>query len=287
MSKLYIHKVTSRGLTPHGDTLLSLLFAGRQVFPEQDWCYAKNENIGSCAAIILDTESEVGKSLWKDLEDAERSPVRIAYTSSPAELEQGQGVFALKKPCRSHELATVMGKVRAYLDAEVCAGGESSQASPTTESARAPEASVEASGPVEPDPAPASGHQGAMEEATQAQLSDGLSMIDRFRLIRWPNFRALNYTPRHVKLAVLISREAADVLTLAKSCGLTLSDTISFVNACYEMGYLQVVNSSEASVSVGEVRLAGALGASVTPGDDPVRSRKLSFLRKIRNRLGL
>lgn len=59
------------------------------------------------------------------------------------------------------------------------------------------------------------------------------------RLSRWPNFASLPHRQVHLKMAAILTADAALAAALAEACGVAVGDAADFLNACAEIGILE------------------------------------------------
>src|ERR1041385_5957507 len=59
------------------------------------------------------------------------------------------------------------------------------------------------------------------------------------RLREWPNFASLPHRQCHLKMAAMLTADAALVDALAEACEVAVGDAVDFLNACAEIGILE------------------------------------------------
>src|SRR5258706_5471 len=59
------------------------------------------------------------------------------------------------------------------------------------------------------------------------------------RLKRWPNFASLPHRQCHLKMAAILTADAALAAALAEACEVAVGDAADFLNACAEIGILE------------------------------------------------
>jgi hypothetical protein len=59
------------------------------------------------------------------------------------------------------------------------------------------------------------------------------------RLKRWPNFASLPHRQVHLKMAAILTADAALAAALAEACEVAVGDAADFLNACAEIGILE------------------------------------------------
>jgi len=69
------------------------------------------------------------------------------------------------------------------------------------------------------------------------------------RLSRWPNFAALPNRQFHLKMAAMLTADAATAAALAEACEVAPGDAADFLNACAEIGILEA-RAAPAAASV-------------------------------------
>lgn len=104
---------------------------------------------------------------------------------------------------------------------------------------------------------------------------------DRFRLVRWPNFRSLNYRPEHIRIIVLLNKEKMDIKTLSAKSSVALEDTKAFLMSCIELGYVEIEPWQDTPLF--EATATSKPSDAPTP---PVTPRS-NLLKRIRSRLGI
>jgi len=64
------------------------------------------------------------------------------------------------------------------------------------------------------------------------------------RLKRWPNFASLPHRQCHLKMAAILTADAALAAALAEACEVAVGDAADFLNACAEIGILETRTTS-------------------------------------------
>ena len=233
-------KIIAYGLSSTDVALLRSTLTNGRAFFDREWIIDTQPEVDGCAVAIVDIDTTQGKHRWQMLNN-HGNLVKIAYTGNPETI--GQNDFKLTKPLWGVELMIIMQRAVTALDTCV-----------ETPSLPVHQASYQTSKPpVSP---------------SSIRLDNRLNDQDRFKLKRWPDFKKINYTPCHVRIAVMIRKTAHDINSLTNMVDLPRAGVVEFINRCYELGYLEIESG---------------LAAVVTSPQVPRRS----LFQKIRNRLGL
>ena len=252
--------IATCGLSTLDESLLRVTLTKGQALFDKPWVLDSGEIHAECAVAIVDIDNAEGQRLWQTLDD-DHKPVKVAYTDYPENVTGSP--FALSKPLWAGELMIVMQRVLARLNESVASAPPARPSLPacalsTVQSQTA--AAVESGD----------------DDAAPVNLAPGLSLRDRFKLKRWPDFKKFKYTTRHVKIAVLISKQSQDIDTMARIGSLPVAETMAFINRCHELGYLEVERAAPPPPSV--------VAASQA---DKAKKAKVGFFQRIRSRLGL
>ena len=240
-------RIAVRGLSDADEALLRKTLSDGKSFFGKQWSIERDTSAASCAIAIIDIDDPNGQIQWQSIED-DTLPVKVAYTQTPENIDNQH--FKLSKPLWSGELMVVMVRILTQLNEST-----GSHLKPVTTPA--------------PMHRPRSAESSGKPPISAVDLANGLDLHDRFRLKRWPNIKQLDVVPK-IQLLTLMTRQGQDIDTIERLGHLSTSDTVRFINQCYELGYLNV-DSSEPQ----------------KPSGERTKFRSMGLIRKIRNRLGL